>query len=394
MLYYLPMNTVYDVLVVGLGAMGSASVYQLAKSELKVVGIDQFEPPHVYGSSHGETRITRQSIAEGKEYVPLVLRANKIWEQLERETGEVLYTKTGILIMSSNTTVNSNKFVDSTVAAAREYAIPHEVLTAETIKKRFPQFNIQGDERGYFEEGAGFLSAENCIRVQLRRAAELGALLNTNEKMLAYTQNKDFIQVKTNKAVYNTKKLVLTLGPWVRNILPNEYTSFLKIYRQVLYWFELRGNPKDYVVGKFPVFNWEFNTAHEDFIYGFPSLDGKSIKIATEQYDRTTDPSNVDKIVTDEEKHTMYEQYVRPHFQDISQKCLKAEACMYTVAPDWQFLIDYMPGNSNIIVASPCSGHGFKHSAAIGEVISQMVQEASTTVDINKFSFNNVFAKK
>jgi len=384
----------YDSIVIGLGAMGSASIYQLAKKNQHVLGIDQFTPPHVYGSSHGETRITRQAIAEGKAYVPLVLRANEIWKDIEKETGRELYTKTGILIMASNVAEKPNKFVDDTIAAANEYGIPHSELTSEEIKERFPQFNIQGFEKAYFEEGAGFLRAEACVEAQLELANKYGATLKMGEKFLSYSQQPNGIVVTTDKAEYLTDKLVLTVGPWVQDILPNAYKDSIKIYRQVLYWFKITNDIKSYKVGNFPVFNWEFNTAHEDFIYGFPSIDGKSIKIATEQYVDTTNPDAVNRTVSNKEVKTMYEQYVAPYLPGVSSTIVRSETCLYSAAPDWRFLIDFHPDNHNVIIASPCSGHGFKHSAAIGEAISSMVEGTPTKIDIGEFSFSKLDASK
>jgi sarcosine oxidase len=380
----------YDSIVIGLGAMGSASVYQLAKKNQHVLGIDQFTPPHVYGSSHGETRITRQAIAEGKAYVPLVLRANEIWKEIEQETGKELYTKTGILIMASNVDEKPNKFVDDTIAAAKEYGIEYTELNDAAIKERFPQFNTEGHEKGYFEDGAGFLRAEECISAQLDLAKKYGAELNFGEKFLSYEQQQNGIIVKTDRAKYLTEKLVLTMGPWVQNVLPDQYKQTIRIYRQVLYWFEIADNSDQYQIGNFPVFNWEFNTAHEDFMYGFPSLDGKTIKVATEQYTQTTNPDDMDRSVSDEEIKAMYEQYIAPHLPDISANCVRSEACLYSLAPDWRFLIDFHPENSNVIIASPCSGHGFKHSAAIGEVISDMTAGTPPKVDISEFSFDRI----
>jgi sarcosine oxidase len=380
----------YDVVVIGLGAMGSATVFQLAKKGVRVLGIDQFEPPHGLGSSHGETRITRQAIAEGKEYVPLVMRANEIWHEIEQETGEQLYAKTGILIMASNTTDLSNKFLDSTIDAAKEYGISHDVLAASQIKERFPQFSIRGDEKGYFEHGAGYLRAEACIAAQLELAKKYGAELHTGEKFISYEQKPDGIIVTTSEGQYKTQKLVLSVGSWVNNVLPDTYKDKLRIYRQVLYWFALSDNADQFASDKLPVFNWEFNTAHEDFIYGFPSLDGKTIKIATEQYQETTNPDDINREVSVAETAQMYQKYIAPHFKDVSPECVRAEVCMYTWAPDWRFLIDHLPNNDNVIVVSPCSGHGFKHSAAIGEAVAQMATKETTTIDISTFSFEHL----
>ncbi|MGB4759203.1 MAG: N-methyl-L-tryptophan oxidase [Candidatus Saccharimonadales bacterium] len=380
----------YEAVIVGLGAMGSATAYQLAKEGVRVLGIDQFAPPHSRGSSHGETRITRQAIAEGKEYVPLVTRANEIWHEIEQETGRQLYTKTGILIMASNTADHPNKFLDSTIEAAKEYGIAHDELLATDIEKRFPQFKLQGGEKGYFEHGAGFLGAEECVAAQLELAEKYGAELHMSENLTSYKQQADGIIVTTSAGQYKTKKLVLSVGPWIQNVLPDSYKDKLRVYRQVLYWFKLDGTAEQFSVGNMPVFNWEFNTAHEDFIYGFPSLDGKTIKVATEQYLEATSPDSIDREVSAAEKEQMYQSYVAPHFRGVSAECVRAEVCMYTWAPDWRFLVDYLPGSKNIIVVSPCSGHGFKHSAAIGEAVAQMVASKPTTIDLSSFSFERL----
>ncbi|HSH18171.1 MAG TPA: N-methyl-L-tryptophan oxidase, partial [Candidatus Saccharimonadales bacterium] len=380
----------YDVVVIGLGAMGSASAYQLAKQGATVLGIDQFTPPHVFGSSHGETRITRQAIAEGEEYVPLVLRANELWREIEQEISEQLYVQTDILIMASNAANKQNAFVNNTVKAARAYGIGHEELDAHVIKQRFPQFNLRGDEKGYYEPGAGYLKAEVCVKAQLQLAEKYGAKLHYGEKFTGYQQKDGHVVVRTDKAEYTADKLVLMLGPWVHDVLPQELKPAIRVYRQVLYWFEIAGDSTQFIHDNFPVFNWEFNANHEDFMYGFPTLDGKSVKVATEQYNVTTTPENVDRTVSSEEMRVMYEQYIRPNLPGLKPNCLRAEACLYTVAPNWRFMIDYVPGNPNVILASPCSGHGFKHSAAIGEVVAAMAQGTAPKIDIRKFAISRV----
>lgn len=382
----------YDVAVIGLGAMGSATSYQLANSGAKVLGIDQFTPPHKLGSSHGESRITRQAIAEGREYVPLVLRANEIWHEIEQEISSQLYVQTGILILASNASQKPNKFVDNTIAAAKEYGIKHQELSGADIASRFPQFNVQGNEKGYFEDGAGYLKPEDCVQAQLSLAEKYGAHLQYDEKLISYKQRKDYVHILTDKGEYQADRLVLTVGPWVQAFMPETYKNHMQIYRQVLYWFEIAGDSSKFEAKNFPVFNWEFNTAHEDFMYGFPTLDGRSIKVATEQYAVTTRPDLVDRTVSEEEIRMMYDEYVRPHIPGLSSECLKAEACLYSKAPDWKFLIDYHPDNQNVIIASPCSGHGFKHSAAIGEVIADMAAGSKPRIDISSMGFAGIGA--
>src|SRR5271167_3484286 len=186
--YHAPMANVADVIVVGLGAMGSAALYQAAKLDVRVIGIDRFTPPHDRGSSHGDTRITREAIGEGREFVPLVQRSHRIWEELETATGRSLLTRNGALILASQSVSGdhhgSSSFVQDTIGAAREFGIAHEVLAAGEIRRRYPQFKLSGDELGYFEPGAGFLRPEACVETQLMLARQLGAKVFTSETVL------------------------------------------------------------------------------------------------------------------------------------------------------------------------------------------------------------------
>src|SRR5579859_767570 len=182
------MSNQFDAIVLGLGAMGSATVYQLARKSKKVLGIDQFSPPHTLGSTHGDTRITRQAIGEGAEYVPLVLRSYELWREIEQQTGQDLLTITGGLIMASQSNQagmhGSANFLQTTIDAAEQYGIEHTVLDTEQIRQQFPQFHLFGDERGYYEDNAGFLRPERCIEAQLVLAERFGAELHTGERAL------------------------------------------------------------------------------------------------------------------------------------------------------------------------------------------------------------------
>src|SRR5688572_23033681 len=211
------MNNSFQTIVIGLGAMGSAAAYQLAKRGNQVLGIDWFAPPHTYGSSHGDTRITRQAIGEGAEYVPLVLRSYEIWEEIERETGKKVLTITGGLIMTSVEGVlrHGSNFFNQTVASAEKYNIPHHLLNADEIRKQFPQFKLKGNEKGYFEEKAGYLRPELCVEAQLELAQRYGAQLALYEKVLAFSvNNRDKVVVKTDKGEYEAEKAILSAGSW------------------------------------------------------------------------------------------------------------------------------------------------------------------------------------
>lgn len=389
----------YDVIAAGLGAMGSAALYQMAKRGAKVLGIDRFRPPHNFGSSHGETRITRQAIGEGEEYVPLALRSYEIWREIEAETGMDLLTVTGGLVMSSTggtaSLHGSGNFIGQTIACAEKYGIEHSVLTADDIRRQFPQFAINGDEIGYYENEAGFLRPENCIKAQLELAKKYGAEIHFDEKVLSFSENEHGVEIATEKGKYQASKIIISAGPWVNEFVSEEFRRLFKIYRQVLYWFELREDADNYLLGNFPIFIWQFGRWADDFIYGFPALSGKKggLKLAAEQHVNTTDPDSTGDTVSletalDEEIEKTYRQYVGPHLPGLTDRCLKAVTCLYTVTPDDGFVIDRHPHFENILIASPCSGHGFKHSAAVGEILAELTLDEKTNFDISKFSFD------
>jgi sarcosine oxidase len=382
----------YDVIVIGLGAMGSATTFQLAKSGVKVLGIDQFSPPHKLGSTHGDTRITRLAIGEGLEYVPLVKRSHEIWRELENKTGLELLTQCGGLIMCVTNGYgqhNSGNFLQNTYQAADTYGIKHEKLTSEQIKRRFPQFNVRSDERGYYEPEAGYLRPEKCIEAQLKLARKHGATLNLHEKVTGFEASDESVTVNTGNGSYQAAKLIISAGPWVNDFLP-EYTDIFKIHRQVLYWFDIDGNENYEMYRDMPIFIWEFSNGRYDNFYGFPAIDGPTggVKLATEIYDVDTSPNDISREVTPEETQAVYDHYVKLQFPHLTSKSVKAATCMYTDTPDSKFVIDFHPEHKNVIVASPCSGHGFKHSAAIGEVLSQLAQTGKSDIDISKFGFD------
>jgi sarcosine oxidase len=383
-----------DTIVLGLGAMGSAAIYQLAKRGHRVLGIDQFPPPHHYGSSHGETRIIRQAIGEGEEYVPLTLRSYELWREIEREAGKELLVITGGLILErqhSNSMMHGRRnFLARTVQCARRFNIRHEILETQDIRKRYPQFAVT-KEFGYFEYEIGYLRPELCIQAQLYLAKRHGAQLQTNEKVLSINPdgfNKG-VMVKTDRAVYGADKLIIAAGSWVTQFLELSYAQHFRIYRQVMFWFKIQNDLQNqFLPGKFPIFIWVFEIGGGNVFYGFPSLDGKTIKMATEQYANVTTPEQVDREITDDEKNTMYKDYLLGRLPGITNACDQAASCLYTTTPDSNFVIDFYPGHPQVIIASPCSGHGFKHSAAIGEVLAELVLEGKSKTDISSFGID------
>ena len=380
-----------DCLVIGLGAVGSAALYQVAKLKARVIGIDRFVPPHDQGSSHGDTRITRQAIGEGREFVPLVLRSNKIWEELEVATGRNLMTRCGCLVLASPNMPGqhhgSTSFLRDTIDAAREFGIAHEFLSAGEIPKRYPQFRLRGDELGYFEPGAGFLRPETCIETQLHLARQAGAQIVLNETVAEIASACGSVQVRTNRATYSAKHVIVSAGAWIPKLLGDDHTHLFRIYRQMLCWFALAENHDRYIPGRFPVFIWITGNQPRDMMYGFPAIDGpqNGLKIAAEQYAATVDPDAVPRELAASDIAALHDECIAPRFPDVSAECGRSTTCLYTVTPDAKFIVDKFRGHDNVWFASACSGHGFKHSAAIGEALARQALGEPALVDLSMF---------
>ena len=387
------MRNAADVLVVGLGAVGSAALYQSARLGARVIGIDRFNPPHDQGSSHGDTRITREAIGEGREFVPLVQRSNRIWEELEAATGLSLLTRNGGLVLASPSMPGnhhgSTSFIQDTIAVATEFGIAHEVLSADELRHRYPQFCLRGDEIGYFEPGAGFLRPEACIETQLALARKLGGRVITSETVVDCRLLQDgTVEVTTGTDTYSAARAIVTAGPWIQKLLGDSYARYFKIYRQVMYWFALASHAEQYTPERFPVFIWIAGNRPRDMMYGFAAVDGPSggIKIAAEQYNAAVDPDAVPRAVSDKEISAMYTEYIAPRFPGVSAKCLRSATCLYTVTADAKFIVDKFRNYENIVFASACSGHGFKHSAALGEALALQALGQPSRIDLSGFS--------
>ena len=381
----------YDVVVAGLGAMGSAAAYQLATAGVSVLGLDPYQPPHTRGSTHGDTRITRVAVGEGLEYVPLVRRSHEIWRELEDRTGAEILSQCGGLVMAppqaSFAMHGSGSFLERTVAAAEAFDIEHERLGTAELAARFPQFALAGDEQGCYEPGAGFVRPESAVEAQLRLARERGATLAFGERVVGYDDHGTHVTVRTTNQTVEASALVVTTGPWVSELVP-ELASVVRILRQVLFWFDLR-DPSSYPgLRDSPVYIWSPGSDLSEVIYGFPMVDGPDggAKVAREQYVVDTTPDDVDRSVGPDEIEEMYERCVRDRLPALSGRCVKTAVCLYTVTPDSRFVIDRLPSMPNVIVASPCSGHGFKHSAAIGECLAQLATQGHSAIDLSPFA--------
>ncbi len=267
-------------------------------------------------------------------------------------------------------------FFGNTVAAARRHGIRHDLLDAGDIRRRFPQFRVHDDEVGYYEHEAGFLRPEACVAAQLRLAEQGGAEIHRNEKVLRFAQEKGVVRLWTEREEYLARRLVVTAGPWLPELLGRTWEGRFTVRRQTLFWFKPRGPVDDFLPGRFPVFIWELR-GHAQPSYGFPVVDGAAggVKVATEQHDDDTTPGAVRREADAGEAKRVFEEKVAPCFPGLSGECVKSAVCLYTMTADFRFVIEPHPDMPDVIVASPCSGHGFKHSPAIGERLAEMVVE-------------------
>lgn len=382
----------YDVIVVGLGAMGSAATYQLAKTGAKTLGLDRYTPPHIHGSTHGESRLTRQAIGEGFAYVPFVLRAHEIWREIEAETGDDLLHQIGALMISSNESDQATAkkgFLTTTEAAAKKFKIEHKLLSPVDVRDRFPNFLIGDNERAYYEPGAGYLRAEQCVDSQLKLAQKHGADLQYGTVVEQILPQRDgTVKVRTSTAEYDAAKVILSAGPWVRTFLSEKWQGIFQPTRQVLHWLDIE--PEHQAAWKnSPAFAWPHGEKPDDFFYGMPSLAAAhQFKMASEFYGAPTPPEETNRDVSKVEQDGFYARHPQNRLLGLNPNVVRSATCLYTAAPDGHFIMDDHPEMENVFLVSPCSGHGFKHSAAIGEMLAQLMTKGETSFDISPFKLS------
>jgi sarcosine oxidase len=363
----------FDVIIVGLGAMGSAAAYHISKRGARVLGLDRFRPPHDLGSSHGQTRIIREAYFEHPAYVPLVQGAYVLWEELAREAGEKLFLQTGGLMIGAP----DGAVVSGSRLSAETHGLPFEILSADDISKRFPALNPAENMVGILEPRAGILFPEKCIAAHL--AALKGAQVNYDEQVLGWKKRGAAIELLTNKDAYSCGTLVLSAGSWMKQLLPE---LPLVIERQVLAWFEAT-EPEQFRPERCPIHLWEH--AAGKYWYGFPDL-GNGVKVAGHHEGQVSQPEAIERSVSSTESAALYA-LVQPYLPRLGERCLESVVCMYTNTPDGHFLIDRDPEDPQVLLVSPCSGHGFKFSAAIGELVADLVMNGRSKFDLSLFKY-------
>jgi sarcosine oxidase len=367
----------YDVVVLGLGGMGSAAAAHLAARGQRVLGLERFGPAHALGSSHGGSRVIRQSYFEDPAYVPLLQRAYQLWEQAERDSGEDLLTLTGGLYFGPPEV----QAVAGSLAAAREWDLPHELLDAAEIRRRFPTLVPADGEVGLYEDAAGFVRPEASVSAHLALAARRGAELRFDEPALAWEATASGVTVTTAAGSYAAERLVVCPGSWAPQLLADLGVP-LVVERQVMYWFQPAGGVGPYE--RHPV--WIHEQPDGLQAYGFPAIDGPDggVKTAFFRHGAVTTPETIDRTVHEDEVA-----FIAGHLRGVAPtlpgRLVRAAACMYTTTPDEHFVVAVHPRHERVVVACGFSGHGFKFVPVIGEILADLATEGTTRHPIALF---------
>jgi len=375
-----PVQTDYDVIVLGVGSMGSSACYHLAKKGFRVLGLEQFDIPHELGSHAGQSRIIRKAYGEDPDYVPLLERAYENWKTLEAESNMQLFFKTGLVYFGAP----QDQFLETVKESSAKYKIPVNQLSATECSIKYPQFKLPNNFQRLEEPDAGLLTPERCILLMVEQAITRGAVIRTKEKVIEWKRGNGTITVKTDRKTYTAKKLVITAGPWTGKMIPG-LAPKLKVVKQVLAWMKPK-KWEDFSMDKFPCWIIQDKTGDG---YGFPILPvGKfggpvGLKIALHQgVSETVNPDAVNRSTSEMDEKALID-FMNKFIPDGYETTLTMKTCLYTNTPDYNFIIDYLPGyDKDVAIAAGFSGHGFKFVSVIGEIMADLTMKGSTSLPI------------
>lgn len=364
----------FDAIVVGAGAMGSSSAQHLAERGSKTLVLEKFDLNHQHGSSHGKSRIIRTAYAEDPRYVPLVKRAFSLWRGLEKKSGNKLLTMTGGLMIGSP----DSWLVKGVLASAREHALLHRVMGRREVAEEFPVFRMSEAEVAVHEKHAGFLLAEECVRTMKEAAEGAGAEFRFKEAVLSWESGGEGVEVRTSEGTYSAQKLVIAAGSRLTKLVPG---IPVQCERQAVFWFRPKGNALMFSPSKMPVFVWELHDSR--IFYGVPDH-GEGVKAAQTHGGRMVDPEEAPGVTPNDLRPVRV--FLRRRIPRANGRVVSSTTCLYTNTPDQHFVLDSHPRAENVLVVSPCSGHGFKFASVIGEAVAEMVLDGRTREDISLFS--------
>jgi sarcosine oxidase len=374
----------YDVIVAGIGGMGSAACYHLAKRGQRVLGLERFDLGHAMGSSHGMTRIIRIAYFEGPDYVPLLKRAAELWKETGDEAGMQLLYVTGSLDVAPE----GEGFVENSIQSCKEHDLKHEVLSRRDIEKRFPAFHLTDRHWGNFQADGGFVASERAIHAHAGLAIRHGAELRFNEPILFWKTTADGgVEVRTERTTYTAGSLVLSSGAWMPQLVP-ALGKVEHVVKQAIGWFGVR-KPELFSMPNFPVF---ILTVEEGSFYGFPLHEHPGFKLGGPHFGREPiDPNDPDRTPSAKQVGLIRE-CLRRYLPDAAGDPMTLKGCMYTVTPDENFVVDTLPEAPQVTVLSPCSGHGYKFCSVLGEVAADLATKGETRFNISSLSIRRFSA--
>ncbi len=360
----------FDSIVVGVGGMGSAAAYHLAHRGQRVLGLERFDIPNAMGSSHGVTRIFRLPYYEDPAYVPLLRRAFQLWREIETRAGEPLLFVTG----SIDSSLEDDALFAGALASARQHKLPHEVLTGAEVNQRFPGYRLPPRHRAVFQRDGGFVASERAIVAHVCAAQSAGAEIHARERVLGWDASSGGVRVTTDKGRYDCAHLILAAGAWMSE-LASPLGRLAIPERQVLAWFQpLR--TELYQPDRFPVFNL---SVEEGRFYGLPIFQVPGFKVGRYHHREETSPADEIRREIDAEDERILRQFTERYFPAASGSTMALRTCIFTNTPDEHFVLDRHPQFPQVIIASPCSGHGYKFCSVIGEIIADLATGDGTT---------------
>ncbi len=369
----------YDVAVIGLGAMGSAATSYLAERGLKVIGLEAAQPAHAESSSHGDSRLIRLGYFEGDDYVPLGHHAYANWRRLEVASGEALLHVTGVLHLGPA----GSKIVEGTRRACERHDLPYTALGAAQIRARYPQFAVDDDEVGLFEAQGGYLRPERAVYAYLNLARQAGAALRMGERVSHIDSASSGVTVHTAQGRHQARRAIIATGPWIAELVP-QLRGRAQPIKQVVAWYQtpatVNAEPS-----QMPVFLRDLG--EQGSYFGFADIDGDGIKVGRHCHLREAiDPDQPNPAVNAEDL-ALLDNFVARYLPTWAGRRQRADTCRYTLLPSEDFLVDLHPDDSNLVIASPCSGHGFKFASAIGQALADLASVGGTELPIQSFSF-------
>jgi len=376
----LNMISSYDCIVLGVGGFGAGALYHLAKRGVSVLGLERFDVAHDRGSSHGETRIIRKAYVEHPDYVPLVLSAYQLWTELEAESGQTLFHNCGLLLSG----LPGSEAIAGSRLAVEQHGVDIQKLDLDQARLRFPGYRFPDGFEVMYDADAGFLEVEYCTQVHVEQARQHDGVVNTGETVVEWSSDGTIVRVTTDQNEYQAARLIITAGAWAAELLA-DLSIPLEVIRKPLFWHETTTGHYHASAGA-PTFYFELPTGA--IFYGFPSIDGKTVKLAEHTGGNPVlDPLHVDRDIHVEDTEPIAS-FLSQYMPGLKTEPSRHSVCMYTLTPDRHFIVDRHPRYENVTIAAGFSGHGYKFTSVLGQAMADLSLDGKTEHPIEFLSIN------